>query len=206
MLNEIREYFMPLREKYIDSGLLDPEHAGDRCQGVDLSGAGRHAVQSAFSARSRLARRIKLEDVLNEVPRVRKDAGYPPLVTPTSQIVGTQAVFNVITGERYKMCTKECKDRVAGKYGTTPVTIDTGVTARRSLATRSRSPAARLTCWSQSWRSFVQRLPSGLSRRKTCSPMRQFPKVALDFFKKRRDAEYGIDGALSNAEKQVHPV
>jgi oxaloacetate decarboxylase (Na+ extruding) subunit alpha len=57
----------------------------------------------------------KMEAVLQEVPRVRKDAGYPPLVTPTSQIVGTQAVLNVITGERYKMCTNEFKDLVAGK-------------------------------------------------------------------------------------------
>ena len=62
--------------------------------------------------------------MLAEVPRVRKDSGYPPLVTPTSQIVGTQSVFNVITGERYKMVTKEFKDMVAGKYGKTPCPID----------------------------------------------------------------------------------
>jgi len=66
----------------------------------------------------------KLGEVLAEVPNVRKDCGYPPLVTPTSQIVGTQAVFNVITGQRYKMCTNEFKDLVAGKYGTTPMPID----------------------------------------------------------------------------------
>ncbi len=58
------------------------------------------------------------------MPRVRKDAGYPPLVTPTSQIVGTQAVFNVIMGERYKMCNDQFKGLVAGKYGTSPVPID----------------------------------------------------------------------------------
>ena len=61
----------------------------------------------------------KLDEVLEEVPRVREDSGYPPLVTPTSQIVGTQAVFNVITGERYSMCTREFKGMVAGEYGTT---------------------------------------------------------------------------------------
>ena len=66
----------------------------------------------------------KLTEVLEEVPRVRADVGYPPLVTPSSQIVGTQAVFNVLMGERYKTCTKEFKDIVLGKYGKTPVAID----------------------------------------------------------------------------------
>ncbi|MDD4653716.1 MAG: pyruvate/oxaloacetate carboxyltransferase, partial [Methanothrix sp.] len=66
----------------------------------------------------------KWEDVLAEIPRVRKDLGYPPLVTPTSQIVGTQAVLNVITGDRYKMVPKEVKDYVKGLYGKSPAMID----------------------------------------------------------------------------------
>ena len=66
----------------------------------------------------------KLQEVLEEVPRVRADAGYPPLVTPSSQIVGTQAVFNVLFGERYKSVTKEFKGLVRGDYGKTPVPID----------------------------------------------------------------------------------
>ena len=61
----------------------------------------------------------KFYDVLEEVPRVRKDLGEPPLVTPSSQIVGTQAVFNVLMGERYKVATKETKDLLSGKYGQT---------------------------------------------------------------------------------------
>ena len=65
----------------------------------------------------------KLDAVLEEVPRVREDAGYPPLVTPTSQIVGTQAVYNVIMGERYKTVTKEFKGLVKGEYGKTPAPI-----------------------------------------------------------------------------------
>ena len=69
----------------------------------------------------------KLDEVLAEIPRVREDAGYPPLVTPTSQIVGTQAVFNVILGERYKMVTKEFKGLVHGDYGKTPAPISARV-------------------------------------------------------------------------------
>ena len=68
-------------------------------------------------------REDKLMDVLKEVPRVREDLGYPPLVTPSSQIVGTQAVLNVLTGERYKMVSKETKGIVRGEYGQTPVPI-----------------------------------------------------------------------------------
>jgi len=66
----------------------------------------------------------KYDEVLAEIPRVRKDLGYPPLVTPTSQIVGTQAVLNVITGDRYKMVPKEVKDYVKGLYGKPPAMID----------------------------------------------------------------------------------
>jgi len=65
----------------------------------------------------------KLPEVLREVPKVREDLGYVPLVTPTSQIVGVQAVLNVITGERYKVITKETKDLVKGMYGRTPAKI-----------------------------------------------------------------------------------
>ena len=65
----------------------------------------------------------KYEEVLNEVPRVRADMGYPPLVTPSSQIVGSQAVLNVLSGERYKIVTKETKGIVKGEYGRTPAPI-----------------------------------------------------------------------------------
>jgi len=66
----------------------------------------------------------KLEEVLDEVPKVRKDLGYPPLVTPTSQIVGVQAVLNVLTGERYKIITKETEKYVLGYYGTPPAPVN----------------------------------------------------------------------------------
>ncbi len=72
----------------------------------------------------------RLHEVLEEVPRVRKDLGYPPLVTPTSQIVGTQAVMNVLVGERYKVVPKEVKDYVRGLYGRPPAPIDEEVKAK----------------------------------------------------------------------------
>lgn len=71
----------------------------------------------------------KYEDVLREIPKVRKDLGYPPLVTPMSQMVGTQSVFNVLTGQRYKMIPKEIKDYVKGMYGKSPVKISDEIKA-----------------------------------------------------------------------------
>ena len=122
-LTEIRTYFMTLRQKYLDSGLLDPKMLATDANALIYQVPG-GMLSNLLSQLKQAGKEEKLTEVLQEVPRVRSDAGYPPLVTPTSQIVGTQAVFNVITGERYKMCTNEFKDLVAGKYGTTPLPID----------------------------------------------------------------------------------
>ena len=143
--------------------------------------------------------------MLQEVPRVRKESGYPPLVTPTCQIDGTQAVVNVINGERYKMCTNEFKDLVSGKYGTTPVPVDP------EFAKKINGGKEIINC-----RPADLLEPELESLRKECAEWieqeedvlsyAQFPKVALDFFKKRRDAKYGIDGKHGDAAKEIHPV
>ncbi|PYG87583.1 oxaloacetate decarboxylase alpha subunit [Ruminiclostridium sufflavum DSM 19573] len=121
-LSEIADYFRPLKEKYIESGLLDV-----KVMGVDVNAL---IYQVPGGMLSNLVSQLKqsnaldkYEEVLKEVPRVREDFGYPPLVTPSSQIVGTQAVLNVITGERYKMVPKESKGVVKGEYGKTPAPV-----------------------------------------------------------------------------------
>ncbi len=122
LLTEISDYFRPLREEYLTSGLMDP-----KVMGVDVNTL---LYQVPGGMLSNLVSQLKQQgaedkfmDVLKEVPRVREDLGYPPLVTPSSQIVGTQAVLNVLMGERYKMITKETKGIVRGEYGQTPVPI-----------------------------------------------------------------------------------
>ncbi len=122
-LAEIRAYFMTLREKYIANGLLDPKMLATDAKALIYQVPG-GMLSNLLSQLKQAGKEDKLTEVLEEVPRVREDSGYPPLVTPTSQIVGTQAVFNVITGERYSMCTREFKGLVAGEYGTTPMPID----------------------------------------------------------------------------------
>ncbi len=129
LLSEIADYFRPLKEKYIESGLLDV-----KVMGVDVNAL---IYQVPGGMLSNLVSQLKqsnaldkYEEVLKEVPRVREDFGYPPLVTPTSQIVGTQAVLNVITGERYKMVPKESKGVVKGEYGKTPKVVNADIQSK----------------------------------------------------------------------------
>lgn len=121
-LSKSTAYFKTLREKYIESGLLDP-----KVLGIDV---GSLVYQVPGGMLSNLISQLKeqdrlsdLEKVMEEVPRVRKDLGYPPLVTPTSQIVGTQALLNILSGERYKIISKETKGIVKGEYGRCPEEI-----------------------------------------------------------------------------------
>ncbi|QAT49415.1 oxaloacetate decarboxylase subunit alpha [Caproiciproducens sp. NJN-50] len=204
LLNEIREYFMTLRDKYIKSGLLDPKMLATNTKALVYQVPG-GMLSNLLSQLKQAGKEDQFEAVLEEVPRVRKDAGYPPLVTPTSQIVGTQAVFNIITGERYKMCTNEFKDLVAGKYGTTPVPVDD------AFVKKIIGDAPRITC-----RPADLLKPELEDLRKECAEWTeqeedvlsyaQFPKVATDFFKKRAEKKYGIDGRHADRKEMVHPV
>ena len=114
--------FDKLREKYIKEGLLDPKVLKVDVNALIYQVPG-GMLSNLVSQLKNANKSDKLNEVLEEVPRVRADVGYPPLVTPSSQIVGTQAVMNVIAGERYKMVTKEFKGLVRGEYGKTPLPI-----------------------------------------------------------------------------------
>ncbi|ACX72736.1 oxaloacetate decarboxylase alpha subunit [Methanocaldococcus vulcanius M7] len=121
LLNEIRDYFMKVREKY--KMLISPisQIVDARVLIYQVPGGMLSNLVSQLKEQGALDR---LEDVLKEIPRVRKDLGYPPLVTPTSQIVGTQAVLNVLTEERYKIITNEVVNYVKGFYGKPPAPIN----------------------------------------------------------------------------------
>jgi oxaloacetate decarboxylase alpha subunit len=203
-LTEVRTYFMGLRQKYLDSGLLDPKMLATDANALIYQVPG-GMLSNLLSQLKQAGKEDQLTAVLEEVPRVRKDSGYPPLVTPTSQIVGTQAVFNVITGERYKMCTNEFKDLVAGKYGTTPMPIDPEF--RKSIIGDMTPvdcrPADLLEPELEKLRAEI---PQYIEREEDVLSYAQFPKVAVDFFKKRREAELGVSSKLVDTEKKIHPV
>jgi oxaloacetate decarboxylase alpha subunit len=123
LLSEIADYFKPIREKYRENGILNPKvmDVEPNTLTYQVPGGMLSNLMSQLKGQGALD---KYEDVLKEIPKVREDLGFPPLVTPLSQMVGTQAVFNVLAGERYKMVPKEIKEYVKGLYGNSPAPIN----------------------------------------------------------------------------------
>lgn len=147
----------------------------------------------------------KLPEVLAEVPHVRADCGYPPLVTPSSQIVGTQAVLNVVMGERYKMVSKEMKDLFAGKYGQLPMAVNEEI-ASKVLGDEKRityRPADDLEPEYEQLKAEV--VAKGYyTQEEDVLSYASFPEVAENFFKWRKAQREGVDADL--AKGGVYPV
>ena len=203
-LGEIREYFMKLRKKYIDNGLLDPKMLATDANALIYQVPG-GMLSNLLSQLKQAGKEDQLNEVLAEVPRVRADAGSPPLVTPSSQIVGTQAVFNVITGERYKTVTKEFKGIVKGEYGKTPEPIDPEF---QKMILKGEEP---ITCrpadlLEPELDKLKQECAEWTEQEEDVLTYAMFPKVAPKFFEQRRNKKYGVDGAHADAENKVHPV
>jgi oxaloacetate decarboxylase alpha subunit len=142
----------------------------------------------------------KLKNVLDEVPKVRKELGYPPLVTPTSQIVGTQAVFNVLSGKRYSIVPKEVKDYVKGLYGRSPALIDREVKKKiiGDEEVITHRPADML-------KPELEKIPKEakqfIESDEDALTYVLFPQAALEFFKKRKHKET-LSSQLSPLERQ----
>ena len=203
-LSEVRDFFAPLRQKYLDNGLLDPKMLGVDANTLLYQVPG-GMLSNLNSQLKQAGKEDQLEEVLAEVPRVRKDAGYPPLVTPSSQIVGTQAVFNVIMGERYKMVTKEFKDLVAGKYGATPCKIDPEF-QKKIVGDDDIITCRPADLINDTIEQFKSEISEYYEQEEDVLSYAQFGQVAVKFFEKRRDKKYGLDGKHDNIETKVHPV
>lgn len=123
ILKEINDILKPIKAKYVSEGLMDTFVMGTETDALNyqIPGGMLSNLISQLKAQNAID---KLEDVLKETPKVRKDLGYPPLVTPMSQMVGVQAVVNVLTGERYKNVSNEVKAYLRGEYGKAPGEID----------------------------------------------------------------------------------
>lgn len=122
-LEEIADYFKPIKEHYLKETILDPKMLTVDPKALMYQVPG-GMLSNLYSQLKQAKAESRYEEVLREVPKVREDLGFPPLVTPMSQMVGTQAVFNVLSGERYKMVPNEIKDYVRGLYGKPPAPID----------------------------------------------------------------------------------
>lgn len=203
-LDVITEYFTPIRQKSLDSGLMDP-----KVLGVDINtlvyqvpGGMLSNLVSQLKAQNALE---KYEEVLKEVPRVREDLGYPPLVTPTSQMVGTQAVLNVVMGERYKMVPKEIKEYVRGMYGSPAVPIKQEIIEKiiGNQEVITCRPAdllePQIAIEREKIKEYIEEEEDVLS-------YILFPNVAEDYFKFRQAEKYKIDSDLVSKEDKTHPV
>ena len=203
-LNVVRAYFAKLREKYIANGQISPKSLG-----VDANTLLYQVPGGMFSNMLKqlkdAGKEDKLDEVLAEIPRVREDAGYPPLVTPTSQIVGTQAVFNVILGERYKMVTKEFKGLVHGDYGKTPAPI------KPEFTKKILGDEQPITCrFADTLAPEMDKLKAEAAKWATQEEdvltYAMFPQVAPKFFDKRNAKKQGVDGDHVDYANQSHPV
>ncbi len=203
-LEQIASMLRPMRENAIASGLLDA-----KVLGVDISTL---LYQVPGGMLSNLVSQLKaqkaehrFEEVLKEIPRVRADFGYPPLVTPSSQIVGTQAVMNVITGERYKICPNETKDLVRGMYGKTPIPISDEIKKKiiGNEKTVSERPGSLIK---PQMAQFERELGEFKESELDVLSYALFPSVAMEYFKFRRSKKYGIDHTLADAEKKTYPI
>ena len=203
LLSEIADYFRPMREEALASGLMNPKVLGVNINTLRYQVPG-GMLSNLISQLKEQGKEDKYEEVLAEVPRVRKDLGEPPLVTPSSQIVGTQAVFNVLMGERYKVATKETKDILLGKYGQTvkpfnPEIVDkvlgddkkNAITCRPAdlLEPELDKIEAEMKQWKQQDEDVLS--------------YALFPQVATDFFKYRQAQQTGVDAKAADTENKA---
>ena len=202
-LDVIAKYFNTLREKYIASGQLDPKVLKVNVNSLLYQVPG-GMLSNLMSQLKQANQSDKLQAVLEEVPRVREDAGYPPLVTPTSQIVGTQAVYNVLMGERYKTVTKEFKGLVRGDYGKTPVPI------KPEFVKKIIGDEKQITCrpadlLKPELETLRAQLGDKAHQDEDVLSYALFDKVALKFFENRDKAE-AVTEALADASQIKYRV
>ena len=129
VINKVNDYFKPVKQKYIDSGHINPKSMGTDAQALVYKVPG-GMLSNMIANLTDMHAMDKFDAALAEIPSVRKDMGYPPLVTPLSQMVGNQAVTNVLVGERYKNVSKEVKAYFKGEYGIAPAPVDSALEKR----------------------------------------------------------------------------
>ena len=206
LLSEIADYFRPYREECIANGLLNTKVLGVNINTLRYQVPG-GMLSNLVSQLKEQGAEDKYEEVLEEVPRVRKDLGEPPLVTPSSQIVGTQAVFNVLMGERYKVATGQTKDILLGKYGQTvkpfnPEVVDKVLGADKDKAITCR-PADLIE---PGLAKFEEEMKQWKQQDEDVLSYALFPQVATEFFKYREAQQTKIDPNKADKENKAYPV
>lgn len=204
LLAEIAAHFQPIREECLKSGRLNPKVLGVNIKTLQYQVPG-GMLSNLVNQLKEAGQEDKYLKVLEEVPRVRKDFGEPPLVTPSSQIVGTQAVLNVISGERYKMVTKESKKILMGAFGRTAKPFNPEVqkkiigdevpmTCRPADLIEPQLPGFEKEC--AQWKQQDEDVLS----------YALFPAVAKEFFEYRAAQQTGVDPSVADKVNKAYPV
>ena len=203
-LAEIADYFRPIRDKALESGLLNPKVMGVDIKTLLYQVPG-GMLSNLVSQLKEAKQEDKYYDVLKEVPRVRKDFGEPPLVTPSSQIVGTQAVLNVLAGERYKMVTKETKAILSGEYGQTVKPFDPEV-QKKVIGDKKPITCRPADLLEPELKKIESEITEWKEQDEDVLTYALFPQVAIDFFKYRQAQKTGIDVTAADNANKAYPV
>lgn len=188
ILIEMANYFKPIRNDYLTDGTLNPisMSTDTQCLTYQIPGG---MLSNLLSQLKMMNALDKFEEALIETPRVRKDMGYPPLVTPTSQLVGSQAVQNVLAGERYKNVGAEIKAYCRGEYGRTPAPIDEEIRAKILNGEKPIEGRYADTLPTDVYEKAAEYLGDTARCEEDVLSYIAFPQVAENFFEKRREAE-----------------
>ncbi|MCC8163896.1 MAG: oxaloacetate decarboxylase subunit alpha [Lachnospiraceae bacterium] len=204
LLEEIADYFRPIRDEALESGLLNPKNMGVNIKTLIYQVPG-GMLSNLTSQLKDLHAEDKYYEVLEEVPRVRQDFGECPLVTPSSQIVGSQAVMNVVGGERYKMVTKESKDLLSGHYGKTVKPFN------EEVQKKCIGDAEVITCRPADLvPNELETLEAEMAQYKEQDEdvlsYALFPQVAVEFFKYREAQKTKMDATVADTKNGAYPV
>ena len=204
LLAEIADYFTPLREEALKSGLLDPKVMGVNIKTLQYQVPG-GMLSNLVSQLKEAGQSNKYREVLEEIPRVRKDFGEPPLVTPSSQIVGTQAVLNVLAGERYKMVTKESKKIMMGEFGQTVKPFNKEV-QKKIIGDETPITCRPADLLEPQLPKFEKEVAQWKQQDEDVLSYALFPAVAKEFFELREAKQTKVDQAKADKENKVYPV
>ena len=208
LLCEIADYFRPYREKCLKDGLMNPKNLGVNIKTLQYQVPG-GMLSNLTSQLAKMGQEDKFYQGLEEVPRVRKDFGEPPLVTPSSQIVGTQAVMNVISvsngGQRYDMVPQQSKDLLCGKYGKTVKPFNKEVQKKciGDAKVIDYRPADDLE---PSLPKYEKEVAQWKQQDEDVLTYALFPQVAVDFFKYRQAQQTGVDPAAGDKKDKAYPL
>ncbi len=203
-LNKCTVYFRNVAERLTAEGILNPKVLKVDVNALIYQVPG-GMLSNLISQLKQQNASDKLTSVLEEVPRVRADLGFPPLVTPSSQIVGTQAVLNVLAGERYKTVTKETKGVLAGEYGKLPIEPDA------KIVKKIIGDTPRITCRpadniAPELDKYKKEIEEYAIQEEDVLTYALFPQLAMPFFKKREAKLHGVDKEIYDAESKVQPI